>query len=68
MTCRLPYGRRLSCYWLLHWYWQVTRLRQTWIVDIGRVRVVLYGSRMDWLDADRAVERRHQQRKQERGR
>ena len=63
---RLPYGRRLSCHWLLNWYWEVTRMRQTWIVDIGRLRVVLYAGRMDWTDLDRKVEASYQ-RKRRRG-
>lgn len=67
MTCRLPWGRRLACYWRQNWRLRYERFANARMVRLGPMLITLYWNRMDWLDADRAVERLHQQRQQERG-
>ena len=63
---RLPYGRRLVCYWMREWRPTlprlVRRLGHAWFVHLGPVRIVLYAGRMDWTDLDRKVEASYQRR------
>ena len=61
---RLPYGRRLACYWLAPGMRsRVTRMGSVWLVRIGRLQVVFYSTRVSWSDLDRKVEASYQRKR-----